>query len=70
MLCLDLEILNMGKILLLPLKGLFCLSPQKLEICSPEGNLIIPRFVESFQPLTKRYSTIIDTHIPKPTVDF
>ena len=60
----------MGKTLLLPLKGLFLLNPQKLEICAPEGNLIIPRFVESFQPLTKRYSTITDTHIPKAILEF
>lgn len=57
----------MSKTQFLPL--LF-LSPQKLEICAPEGSLIIPRLVESFQLFTKIYSIIIDTPIPKAIAEF
>lgn len=57
----------MSKTQFLPL--LF-LSLQKLEICAPEGSLIIPRLVESFQLFTKIYSIIIDTPIPKAIAEF
>ena len=45
----------MSKTQLLPLKGLFSLSPQKIEIWVLKGSLIISRFTESFQSFTTHF---------------